>query len=351
MDNITAAAFEAGVSPAVYYPATTNPSAATAIEVAPGATVLAIDLALARTRTFHVRGRINAQALAATPRVRVSIVPSESGTALLIPAIETASEDFDLPGVPPGRYHLSAQALPAPGERSAPLVITRVPVEVWDRDVEGVVALLQPGVTISGRILVDGAAPTSGQLPSIQLVGLNGSQGTGARRPAADGTFTIDNVATGDYRWRLLPFGGGLNSAPWAKTATFGADDVSKHVISVGSDAAGRRFEIDVSTRTSIIEAMVVGERQKPMAGVLVIAVPDPTRRVHSDAWRNAVTGDDGKVRFEGMVPGDYLFFATETIPAEGWQDPAVLKRHESKGLAVKLDQATRKLIVISVTS
>lgn len=349
--NITAAAFESGVSPAVYYPGTTDPSGATAVEIAPGAAALAIDLAVTRSATFHVRGRIETQGLAGAPGIRVSVFPRESGTAPAIQPVEATAGTFDLPGVPPGRYYVSAQALPAPGERAAPLIITRTPIEVLDRDVDGVIALLQPGVTISGRVLVDGAPPAAGQSLSVQLAGINGLPGSSALRLDAEGGFTLNNVAIGEYRWRLLPLGAGPRNPPWARTATFGPDDVSKRLISIGPDAASRKFEIGISTRTAILEAMVIGERQKPLSGVLVIAVPDPARRVHSDAWRSGVTGDDGKVQFEGMVPGDYLLFATETIPAEAWQDPAVLKRHETKGLAVKLEEAARKVVVFSVTS
>ena len=351
MDTITAAALESGVSPAVYYPNTTDPAAATAVEIAHGATVLAIDLTLTRTPTFHVRGRVTTQGLTASPRVRVSVFAADSGTASSIPPIEVPAGDFDLPGVPPGRYQLAASVLPAPGERSAPPVLTRISIEVWDRDLDGVLVLLQPGVTVSGRVLVDGVPPADGQLPMIQLIGMNGLPGSSARRANADGTFTIENVPIGDYRWRLIPIGGGLRNPPWAKTARFGGDDVSKRFVSVGADAASRKLEIDISTRTAILEAMVVGERQRPLEGVLVVAVPDPARRMHSDTWRSGVTGPDGKVRFEGMAPGDYLLFATETVPADAWQDPAVLKRHESKGLAVKLEEAARKVVVFPVTS
>ena len=351
IDNITASAFEGGVSPAVYYPSSTEPSAATAIEVAPGSTVLAIDLALTRTGTFHVRGRITAQGVAATPRVRVSIFPSESGTALLVPSIETSSEDFDLPGVPPGRYHLSAQALPAPGERSTPLVITRVPVEVQDRDVEGVIALLQPGVSISGRVLVDGAPPAADQLPGVQLIGLNGLPGQSALRLSPDGTFTISNVAIGEYRWRLLPLARGPRN-PWVKTARFGLDDVSGRIVRVDADAPSRKLEFDISTRTAELAAVVMDRQKKPMQGVLVMVVPEPGRRIHSDEWRSAVTDAEGRVRFEGMAPGNYLVFATETIPAEEWQNPEVLKRYENRlGPPAKLDEGVRVLRVLTVIS
>jgi hypothetical protein len=351
IDNITASAFEPGVSPAVYYPGSTDPAAATAIDLAPGATVLAIDLALARSGIYHVRGRITAQGFSGAPRVRVSIFPSESGTALLIPPIEGPLGDFDLPGVPPGKYHITATPLAAPGERSTPFTSTRVPIEVWDRDVDGVTAVLQPGVTVSGRVLIDGAPPPPDRLPFVQLIGLNGQPGTSAQRVTADGTFTLNNVAMGEYRWRLLPLAGGPRN-PWVKTATFGADEVSGRIVTIGADAASRKLELDISTRTAVLSAVVMDRQKKPMEGVLVMVVPEPGRRIHSDEWRSGVTDAKGGVQFEGMAPGTYLLFATETIPAEAWQDPAVLKRYENRlGPPLKVEEGARHLRVLTVIS
>ena len=137
----------------------------------------------------------------------------------------------------------------------------------------------------------------------------------------------------------------------WAKTATFGSDDVSQRFVSVGVDAASRKFEIDVSTRTATLEAIVLDDRRRPMAGVLVVAVPDTTRRMHSDAYRSGVTDAEGRVKFEGVVPAGYALFATETVPADAWQDPGVLKRHEGKGLAVTLTEGDVRLVELRISS
>ena len=53
----------------------------------------------------------------------------------------------------------------------------------------------------------------------------------------------------------------------------------------------------------------------------------------------------------EGMVPAAYVLFATETVPAEAWQDPAVWKRHDGKGLAVTLVEAAARLVELRITS
>ena len=137
----------------------------------------------------------------------------------------------------------------------------------------------------------------------------------------------------------------------WAKTATFGSEDVSKRFVSVGVDAASRKLEIDVSTHTATLEAIVLDDRRRPMAGVMVIAVPDPTRRMHSDAYRSGVTDAEGKVKFEGVAPADYTLFASDTLAAEAWQDPAVLKRFDGKALAVKLAEGAVRLVELRITS
>lgn len=326
LENVTAAALDTRVYPAVYHPGTTDPAAASAVDLTPGAVVLGIDLTLIPSSTFYVRGRVTAQGLSDNaPRVRVSVFSADGLPSPEIPSVETVAGDFDLRGVPPGRYYLTAQVMPNPGERGGPLAMTRVPVEVWDRDVDGVAAVLQPGVTLSGRVLVDGAPFPAEQRPSIQLLGTNGMPGTGARRVEPDGTFVVENVRAGEYRFRLIPVGGFARTQLWVKTATFGGDDVIARAMRIGPDAVNSTFQIDVSTRTATMEAIVLDAQRRPMTGVLVIAVPSGARRNFTEAYRSAVTDVTGRVKLDSVVPGDYTLFATETLAAEAWQDPAVL--------------------------
>jgi hypothetical protein len=175
--------------------------------------------------------------------------------------------------------------------------------------------------------------------------------GTSARRVEPDGTFVLENVQIGEYRWRVIPVGGFSRVQPWVKTATFGGDDVSGRMIRVGPEATSRKLELEISSRTALLEAVVLDTRRRPMAGVLVIAVPDASRRNLTDAYRSAVTDATGRAKFEGLVPGDYTLFATETLAAESWQDPAVLKRFQPRGEAVRLGEGAVRAVELRITS
>jgi protocatechuate 3,4-dioxygenase beta subunit len=351
LDNVTAAAFSGGVYPAVYYPGTTDTATAASVDVTPGALVPGIDLSLRQTATFAVRGRVTTQGLTTpNPKIRISLSTADEGAAPAIPAVEVEPGDFALAGVPPGRYHLAAHVLPAPGERAGPAVTTRVPLEVWDRDVEGVMAVLQPDVRITGKLLIDGAPPPAAQRPRVALNGMNGLPGTGAQAVQDDGTFVFENVAPGSYRWRLFQVGAGPRIPLWVKSARFGSDDANGQVLVIDPEAASRSLEIDISTRTATLEAVVMDDRRRPIAGVLVMAVPEASRRSNGEAFRSAVTDSTGRVKLEGVAPGTYTLFATETIPAESWQDPAVLKRLEARGHVVKVGEAAVSVVELRIT-
>jgi hypothetical protein len=121
-------------------------------------------------------------------------------------------------------------------------------------------------------------------------------------------------------------------------------------VVSVGADAAGRQLDIEISSRTASLEAVVTDDRKRPIVGALVIAVPDVSQRQNSEAFRTAVTDSAGRVKLEGMWPGTYTFFATETLAADAWQDPAVIKRLEARGQMVKLTEGAVLLIELRIT-
>jgi hypothetical protein len=83
--------------------------------------------------------------------------------------------------------------------------------------------------------------------------------------------------------------------------------------------------------------ATVVDASQRPVAGVIVAAVPEGTRRNRSDLYRTATSDAAGRVRIEGVVPGDYKLFASGELEAAAWQDPDIVRTLESRGTAVRV--------------
>jgi hypothetical protein len=67
--------------------------------------------------------------------------------------------------------------------------------------------------------------------------------------------------------------------------------------------------------------------------------VPDVARRQRSQFFRSATSDAGGHARLGGIAPGDYTLFATEDIPAAAWQDPAILRKYESSGVAIRLTE------------
>jgi hypothetical protein len=94
---------------------------------------------------------------------------------------------------------------------------------------------------------------------------------------------------------------------------------------------------------------VVVNETQAAVAGALVVAVPDQVRRSTSALFRTATTDANGRARFDIIAPGAYTVFATETIEEAAWQDPNVIQRHEKKGVAVTLQEATSQTVTVKV--
>ena len=55
--------------------------------------------------------------------------------------------------------------------------------------------------------------------------------------------------------------------------------------------------------------------------------------------------------RIEGLAPGGYTLFASDSIEAGDWQDPAVLQRQESRGTAVTVKEGETRQITLRITS
>ena len=129
---------------------------------------------------------------------------------------------FEFRDMAPGSYEIVATANAASGRLAA-----SASVEIGGRDIDEVTLVLQPQLSINGKISVENMQADSANM------NLAGTRVELRREPftsellillpnvAADGTFTLAGVTPGDYRLRVSTAG----SKGYVKFARFGAAD------------------------------------------------------------------------------------------------------------------------------
>ena len=190
-----------------FYPGTVDYAEAKMIDVAEGAQ-LRFDLPLRRVRTFHVHGRVVPPVEADEKwDMSASINPTKASPFLSAVTHSMAPDrSFDFVGVLPGSYLLSASALfdgQVTGWRT-------IPLEVKERDLDGLLISFVDGVTIEGEVRTIGP-PAEFKLTNFEVT-LNSEtsmiSGSG-RRMTPDGKFTLGGVPPGQFKIRGTAGGAG----------------------------------------------------------------------------------------------------------------------------------------------
>lgn len=341
---LDAAALDSNIYPAVYHPGTTDVERALSIAVRAGETAAGISLSIVRVVPHAVRGRVVSADGQPVPTVRVGVGPLQDGTFIGPPSVETRDGAFEIPRVAPGRYYLSVRSQAAPpAQPQVPLRMGLTAVDVGNADLDNVTITLKAAVTVTGTVTIDGRVPVATDGPiSVQLQGGPGLPGSSAVRIQPDGTFTIPNVAPQDYRFRMIQIGHPM----WVRTARFGADDVVMAPIHIDGELRGRQLDIVISGKSGSIDVTVIDRDQKPVAGALVVAVPDPARRGRSSYYKSGTTDALGRLHLEDVAPGDYKLFVSN-VEAAAWQDPDFLRAEESHGVVVRLVEGGGQVVTL----
>jgi hypothetical protein len=320
----------------VYYPGTTNVTTAAPIDLQAGAIVSGIDLHTARSRTVNVRGRV-INGITGQPAEAVSVSVASRSENGISRSGKVAMGRFDIAEVTPGSYNITAQTT-STDER----LFARVPLEVGDRDVENISLTLQSGFTLTGRLTVEGRPSTDNDTqaprPFVQLQ-------PGYSFPVnPDGTFATNNVNPGNYRLRMMVF-----PANWyIKSAVLGSTEVLNAGIRLEADPR-TPLNIVVGTNGASLDVLVVDAQRRPVQGGPVALVPDASRRHRFDLYRSAVTDASGRVRLQGIAPGDYKALAWTEMEQDSWQDPTVIRTYENRGESVRFDEGARQSLTLTV--
>lgn len=245
---------------------------------------------------------------------------------------------FTFRGVGPGNYRVAARTTQLPGSgRGAQLTGSvyygTADLAVSGDDLDGVALSLQPGLTLSGRIVFEtdrAVAPAlASQLRINPPASFTSAGGNWPMPPVViDGaTFRIEGLLPGPYRLFSVPQG---VRAPigswWLKSISAGGRELLDSPLTMLQS-------VDDAVATFTDRASeVAGTLRDPQAA----AVPDvwvvvfPADRsgwfYHSRRIAAARSGRNGEWSVRNLPPGDYRVAAADLEQNE-WFDPAVLER------------------------
>jgi Carboxypeptidase regulatory-like domain len=309
------------------------------IEVEPGARIGGIDFTLPRSRIFHLRGHVTAPA-GTDARVWLSSGGVNDRDGESFRAALNANGDFDIPGIPTGSHTLWADARkrkadqPADGRMYIDLyqpLRAALPVEVADRDIEGLRITVEDGAEIAGHITVIDEEDV--KLSSSQVF----FHGVYENNPGAyvkpNQTFSL-TLAPGHYE--VLLQDSGASKKRVIRSIRSADVDVLRDGLTIQGPGAVP-LEIVLAPDAGELDGAALDKDENPAPGATVVAIPDPMFRKRSERFFSAGADQQGRFQMKGMPPGSYKLFAWEDVEPDAWFDPEFLRPIESRGEPVKI--------------
>jgi hypothetical protein len=334
----------------VYFPGTTDASAASLIDVPPGVDFTGVDLMITETRAVRVLGRVvngltgqpipaGSASLTLVPR-RGTVATGSSQRALIPPFSNIGT--FEFRHMAPGAYDLVATMSSATGRLAASM-----PIEVSSTDIDNVTLVLQPQLSITGKVSIENIQAD----PTINLSGVRVELRREPYTPellvvlptvAPDGTFTLSGVTPGEYRLKVETRG----FPGYIKSARVGAIDALNPPFQLNGPG---QLEIVLSLNSGSLDAVVLDEMQKPFSNARVVLVPDPPRRNRLDLYDAGASDAFGRIGFQGLTPGDYRIFAWDDVPTDAWEDPDFIRLYEDRGRSLRIGEGSTGNIELKV--
>jgi len=358
----------------IYYPGTTQATAALSVPVAPGEERAGVDFQLQVLPLGKMSGVVmGPDGPAAKAEVRLidrSAPPGFGGR-------NTRTDKdgrFEFGAMQPGQYTLFARATPKGGrpleanareaaeflastaerlktankaealelEKKLAAIAKAMAeaAQLWamtdvasdGRELAGVQLTLQQGMTISGQVLLEAG---SGPPPSLARMSLTVSPvgqplaGEFIEPPPAavdaNGRFTIRGVMPGRYR---IAAAGGVPSGYSIRSALFGGVDVIDVPMELSGNEQPSGGVVTFTARATEVSGVVQNDAHQAAAGVTLIAFAAEERFWVPGARRIAAVrpGSDGKYVIKGLPPGDYRVVAVDDVEPGQWFDPAFLR-------------------------
>jgi hypothetical protein len=353
---------------AVYYPGTTDASAAVAVTLGKGEERSGVDFVIGFVPTARVEGRIvgpDGQPVAGAQVTARRAGSIDAPGPFMGPTLARSGGDgaFSIGNLAPGAYSILARSMSGrgagPAASPAGLWAT-ADISVNGEDVSNLTLVLQPGLTLTGRIVFrdDSGIPPADRDANPFLVSLSQTRdGSGPPfSPSAqvkpDGTFAISGIIPGRYRLtgsgRIK--GGGAADAGWVlHSATLdGLDgrDISDLPLEIGGGNMSGAV-VTMSRRLAEISGTLLDAAGRPTPDYFVVAFS--TNREHWLEGSRRVPAPvrpstNGTYRLAALPAGTYYVAALTDVDPEELFDRAFLEQVAAGALTITLGDGETKV-------
>jgi hypothetical protein len=247
-------------------------------------------------------------------------------SATLTASTSNMRGEFRLEGIVPGRYGAFANST---GENS--FYSDPVRFEITDSDVSGLVIKLRRGSTLTGMVVIEGAAPPESMSRSdLRLAVDVASQSISTPfndrvNVGADGSFRVAGLRPGKvgFHFNTYPMPKGLSLLRVERDGVEQTDGVVE--IGPGEQVSGVKVVVAFGTGVIRGQVKVEGGALREASGIFITC-----SKVGSNAepYIQPVTTDlRGRFAFEGLLTGDYELSMTAVVGGVPPSRPRVAKQ------------------------
>lgn len=217
---------------------------------------------------------------------------------------------------------------------------------VYDADVSDVIVAVRPGLTIDGRVVMDGSSrePSGRQVERLAVGLLPEDRTVGARlttQPNALRQFSFADLVPGSYFLRVT----GVPAGWSVKSVTCAGRDLLDQPLDLRDDAD---VIVTLTDRQTQLFGTVRDARGAPVAGATLLVLPPPAsgdRGLNPNRMRETRAATSGVYTINGLPAGDYYVVAIDDAAAEGWQDPRRVDALRALATRVSLRDAEKKIL------
>jgi len=329
-----------------YYPGTRDRGQASAIQLHAGDDFPA-NFSLTPSASVTIRGSV----VNLPAGTSAAILLQSKDFSLVLSGAETHKDgSFEIRDVSPGAYTILATV-----DNAASPMMARQSLQVSSSNVEGLRLAPQTGGSIRGHMRMEAGAgnPSNAKLDPSQIFLLlrpaDGDDDVLGAFSIGEGFSTLAHVyGDGSFEWKNVPAGryyiqiSDASALPdwFLKSALAAGRDISDSGLTMNGGSA--MLDLVASANGAAVDGTATDAKDKPVADVVIVAVPEVRLRNRPDRYRKAVTDQSGHFALRGLPPGDYTLFAWESVDDEAYYNPEFLKSYEGAGKALHVSEGER---------